>query len=90
MNTSLNPDASLIKDLNAAPIRTGAEYVESLRGRKLAVYFMGDLVGEPVDHRVIRPSINAVAETYDFAIRNPTLATAVSSRPGSPSRRSCL
>jgi 4-hydroxybutyryl-CoA dehydratase/vinylacetyl-CoA-Delta-isomerase len=29
-----------------------------------------------VDHPVIRPSINAVAETYDLALREPELATA--------------
>jgi 4-hydroxybutyryl-CoA dehydratase/vinylacetyl-CoA-Delta-isomerase len=39
---------------------------------------MGELVTEPVDHPMIRPSINAVAETYELAIRNPDLATAIS------------
>lgn len=58
------------------PIRSGAEYIESLRGRKLKVYLFGELVAEPVDHPVIRPSINAVAETYDLALRNPELASA--------------
>jgi len=62
----------------ARSIRTGAEYIESLRGRKLKVYLFGELVAEPVDHPVIRPSINAVAETYDLALRNPELATAAS------------
>jgi 4-hydroxybutyryl-CoA dehydratase/vinylacetyl-CoA-Delta-isomerase len=71
----------------AAPIRTGAEYVESLRGRKLKVYLFGELVAEPVDHPVIRPSINAVAETYDLALRNPQLATAVSPYTGEPVNR---
>ena len=62
----------------ARSIRTGAEYIESLRGRKLKVYLLGELVAEPVDHPVIRPSINAVAQTYDLALRNPELATAAS------------
>jgi len=62
-----------------APIQTGAEYIESLRGRNLKVWYMGDLVKEPVDHPVIRPSINAVARTYDLAVENPDLATAWSS-----------
>ncbi|HUN70478.1 MAG TPA: 4-hydroxyphenylacetate 3-hydroxylase N-terminal domain-containing protein [Burkholderiales bacterium] len=62
----------------ARPIRTGAEYIESLRGRKLKVYLFGELVAEPVDHPVIRPSINAMAETYDLAVRDPELASAVS------------
>jgi 4-hydroxybutyryl-CoA dehydratase/vinylacetyl-CoA-Delta-isomerase len=46
------------------PIRSGAEYIQSLRGRSLEVYLFGELVKEPVDHPMIRPSINAVAETY--------------------------
>ncbi len=66
----------------AEPIRTGAQYVESLRGRKLKVYLFGELVDEPVDHPMIRPSINAVAETYDLAARDPELATAHSPLTG--------
>ena len=59
-------------------IRTGEEYIDSLRGRKLKVYLLGELVDEPVDHPIIRPSVNAVAETYDLAMRNPELASAIS------------
>ena len=57
------------------PIRTGAEYIQSLRGRNLKVYLFGERVKEPVDHPIIRPSINAVAETYDLAVREGELAT---------------
>ncbi len=64
------------------PIRTAAEYIESLRGRKLRVYLFGELVEEPVDHPVIRPSINAVAETYALAEEEPELATAESKLSG--------
>lgn len=60
------------------PIASGRDYIESLRGRKLTVYLMGERVEEPVDHPLIRPSINAVAETYDLANRDPELASAVS------------
>ncbi len=67
---------------DAAPIRTGAEYIESLRGRNLSVYLFGELVDEPVDHPIIRPSINAIAETYDLAQRAPELATALSPLTG--------
>lgn len=56
-------------------IRTGQEYIESLRGRNLTVYLFGELVKEPVDHPMIRPSINAVAETYDLAVREEELAS---------------
>jgi 4-hydroxybutyryl-CoA dehydratase / vinylacetyl-CoA-Delta-isomerase len=64
------------------PLRSGAAYIDSLRGRHLAVYLFGERVEEPVDHPIIRPSINAVAETYDLAAREPELATAVSSLTG--------
>lgn len=57
-------------------ILTGNDYIESLRGRELAVYLFGELVAEPVDHPLIRPSINAVAATYDLAAERPDLATA--------------
>ena len=59
-------------------IRTGEEYIASIRGRQLNVYLMGERVEEPVDHPIIRPSINAVAKTYDLAQSNPELATAIS------------
>jgi 4-hydroxybutyryl-CoA dehydratase / vinylacetyl-CoA-Delta-isomerase len=64
------------------PIRNGAEYIESLRGRNLKIYLFGELVKEPVDHPMIRPSINAVAETYDLAVEEPELAAPRSSLTG--------
>src|ERR687885_2961761 len=64
------------------PIKNGAEYIQSLRGRNLTVYLFGDLVEEPVDHPMIRPSINAVAETYDIANEEPEIASAQSSLTG--------
>ena len=64
------------------PIRNGAEYIQSLRGRNLKVYLFGQLVKEPVDHPLIRPSINAVAETYDVANRDHEIASAESSISG--------
>jgi 4-hydroxybutyryl-CoA dehydratase/vinylacetyl-CoA-Delta-isomerase len=39
------------------------------------VFFMGERVPEPVDHPVIRPSINAMAETYRIATERPELAS---------------
>ena len=59
-------------------IRTGTEYIDSLRNRNLDVWLFGERVKEPVDHPMIRPSVNAVAATYDLANANPDLATAVS------------
>ena len=64
------------------PIANGAEYIESLRGRIMKVYLFGELIGEPVDHPMIRPSINAVAETYDIANSEPEIAASRSSLTG--------
>ena len=64
------------------PIKTSEDYINSLRGRNLKVYLFGELVEEIVDHPMIRPSINAVAETYDLAEREPELATATSHLTG--------
>ncbi|MEE4186020.1 MAG: 4-hydroxyphenylacetate 3-hydroxylase N-terminal domain-containing protein [Gammaproteobacteria bacterium] len=63
-------------------LRTGADYIASLRDRNLNVYLFGERVAEPVDHPVIRPSINAVAKTYDLAISNPELGSAFSPYTG--------
>ena len=68
--------------MTASPLGSGAQYIESLRGRNLRVFFMGERVAEPVDHPVIRPSINAVARTYDLANEDPELATVHSSLIG--------
>jgi 4-hydroxybutyryl-CoA dehydratase/vinylacetyl-CoA-Delta-isomerase len=64
------------------PIRTADDYLQSLRNRKLRVYLAGELVDDPVDHPVIRPSINAVADTYALAEEAPELATAQSKLTG--------
>ncbi|HKX80616.1 MAG TPA: 4-hydroxyphenylacetate 3-hydroxylase N-terminal domain-containing protein [Nitrososphaera sp.] len=69
------------------PIRNGAEYIESLRGRKLNILLFGKKVEDPVEHPMIRPSINAVAETFDLAVDDPELATANSSLSGSSVNR---
>jgi 4-hydroxybutyryl-CoA dehydratase/vinylacetyl-CoA-Delta-isomerase len=64
------------------PIRTGEDYINSLRGRNLKIYLFGELVEDYVEHPMIRPSINAVAETYDLAVREEELASAQSSISG--------
>ena len=46
---------------------TREEYIASLRNMKLNVYFMGEKIDNPVDHPVIRPSMNSVALTYELA-----------------------
>ncbi len=64
------------------PIKNGSEYIESLRNRNLQVYLFGELVKEPVDHPMIRPSINAVAATYDIAVEDPEIGSVKSSLTG--------
>ena len=61
-----------------AKITTGEDYIRSLRGRRLKVWLFGEQVEEPVDHPIIRPSINALARTYDLAVSDPELASVVS------------
>jgi len=73
--------------LPSRPIRSGVEYVDSLRGRKLRIFFMGERVAEPVDHPVIRPSINAVAATFDLTVDDPALASAPSGLTGATVNR---
>ncbi|MCS1409488.1 MAG: 4-hydroxybutyryl-CoA dehydratase/vinylacetyl-CoA-Delta-isomerase [Verrucomicrobia subdivision 3 bacterium] len=59
-------------------IETGADYIDSLRDRELVLYYLGERITDPVEHPVIRPSINAIAATYDLAISNPELALVTS------------
>ena len=48
-------------------MKTAAEYEESLRKLKLKVYLQGELIENPVDHPIIRPSMNSVKATYALA-----------------------
>ncbi len=59
-----------------SPIVTGEDYLDSLRGRNVTVHFMGEIIENPVDHPVIRPSMNALKMTFDLALADPELATA--------------
>jgi len=53
----------------------------------MRIFFMGERVEEPADHPVIRPSINAVAATFDLAVADPQLASASSDLTGAPVNR---
>jgi 4-hydroxybutyryl-CoA dehydratase / vinylacetyl-CoA-Delta-isomerase len=68
--------------MNGRKIVNGEDYIDSLRGRNLKVFLMGERVNEPADHPMIRPSINAMAMTYDLALENPNLATVISPLTG--------
>ena len=59
----------------ANPIKSADDYINSLRGRRMNVFFMGERVPEPVDHPVIKPSVNAMAETFRVATERPAFAT---------------
>jgi 4-hydroxybutyryl-CoA dehydratase/vinylacetyl-CoA-Delta-isomerase len=47
-------------------MKTGKEFVESLQGLKLQLYVLGEKVKEPTEHPILRPSLNALARTYDM------------------------
>ncbi|MEM6317037.1 MAG: 4-hydroxyphenylacetate 3-hydroxylase N-terminal domain-containing protein [Bacteroidota bacterium] len=59
-------------------ITTGESYIASLRNRNLTIYLFGEKVEDYVEHPMIRPSINAIAETYELAIHAPELASVIS------------
>ena len=50
---------------------TADQYEQSLRQLDLVVYLFGKRIASPVDHPIIRPSMNAVAKTYEMA-QNPS------------------
>ena len=65
-------------------LMTAAQYEESLRKMKFNLYLLGEKVASPVDHPIIRPSLNAVKMTYSLA-HDPAheeLMTATSSLTG--------
>lgn len=70
-----------------SPIKTGDDYVESLRGRDIDLFLFGEKIDEPVDHPIIRPSINSLKMTYDLATADPELATAHSELIDAPVNR---
>lgn len=72
-------------------LKTREEYIESLRKLNLKVYLMGELVENPVDHPMIRPSLNSVAMTYELAHQDEykDLMTAKSEITGETVNRFC-
>jgi 4-hydroxybutyryl-CoA dehydratase/vinylacetyl-CoA-Delta-isomerase len=46
---------------------TGEEYIESIRKIDMQVYMFGEKIDNPVDHPILRPSLNSVRMTYDLA-----------------------
>ena len=72
-------------------LKTAEQYEESLRKLNFKVYLQGELVENPVDHPIIRPSMNSVKMTYKLAedpqYRN--LMTATSHLTGKTINRFC-
>lgn len=50
------------------PLMTGEQYVESIRKMDRNIYFMGEKLENPVDHPVIRPSLQCLIDTYEMAL----------------------
>lgn len=63
---------------------TREQYFDSLRKLNLKVYMFGELVENPVDNPVIRPSLNSIGMTYELANQPEyeDLMTAASSLSG--------
>lgn len=70
---------------------TREQYIESLKKLNLKVYFMGELISDPVNHPMIRPSMNSVAMTYELAEKEEykALMTAKSNLTGKTINRFC-
>ena len=76
-----------MSDDNHRIIVTGGDYIDSLRRRRLKVFLMGERVDEPVDHPMMRPSVNAMAMTFDLALQAPELCMTTSPITGEPVNR---
>ena len=73
------------------PMMTGAQYEASLRNMNFKVYLQGERVENPVDHPIIRPSMNSVKATYELAElpEYEDLMTATSHLTGNKINRFC-
>ncbi len=73
-------------------LRTADEYLDSIRKRDIRVYFRGERLENAVDHPVLFPAANCVAETYRLALDPATreLMTTTSPLTGEPVNVSCI
>ncbi len=72
-------------DEGESAVKTEQEYVDSLRGRQIEVYYLGRRIDDLVDHPAFRPHVNAAALTYARRPHSPgfdDLATARSHLTG--------
>jgi len=70
---------------------TGAQYVESIRKLNMEIYMFGEKITSAVDDPILRPSLNSVKATYDFAElpEHEDLMTATSHLTGKRINRFC-
>ena len=71
------------------PLMTAEQYEERLRELNLVVYMFGKRIENVVDHPIIRPSMTAVAKTYEMAHRpeHEDIMTAISHITGNKINR---
>ena len=65
-------------------LKTGNEYIESIRKMKMNIYMFGEKIESAVDNPILRPSLNSVIMTYDLAQmpEHEELMTAISPETG--------
>lgn len=81
MNAPLS-SANQAATADATPVAmmSGAEYRESLRGYTPRVFVDGREVASVVDEPALRPGVNALAYTYDFALRDDVAPLALATQ----------
>ncbi|MFZ5946163.1 MAG: 4-hydroxyphenylacetate 3-hydroxylase family protein [Bacillota bacterium] len=65
-------------------MKTAHEYIESIKKMKFNAYILGEKVNNPADHPLVKPSLNAVAITYQLAgdSEHQNLTTVISNITG--------
>lgn len=65
-------------------LMTSERYIESIRKMKRNIYFQGKKLENPVDHPLLRPSMQCLIDTYDMALmpEYEDLLTAISHLTG--------
>ncbi len=48
-------------------MNTAQEYIQGIRGQRRELYILGDKVNDFTEHPILRPSLNALAKTYEMA-----------------------
>jgi 4-hydroxybutyryl-CoA dehydratase/vinylacetyl-CoA-Delta-isomerase len=72
-------------------MKTAKQYIDSIRDMNHEIYLFGQRVKSPVDHPIIRPTVNCVAATYELAHKPnyESLLTATSHLTGKKINRFC-